>query len=731
MLAADDSERRAMLFVQTVAAVAAVVLSIKLGKIILNFGPPVGALELQHGLKLILNSVLFRIAAVMALAYGAGCLIAPRWRWLAAVSPILAIGLWRIFELAGSGEAVGNSWTIQTAIVELHHVGAWASLWLGLLLPLVWRDVAFLSGFALLVYTLIMVIPAWLYRTTAAALVLVVCVMFAIVGIELASYVKTGVSGSGQLLAYFLSDGGGGGAYWRSLIAGAVDVSTIGAILAPFLLGLVAARCARRLPALIPGLARPIATGMLSVSLAALLVTIGYQPALSDIRYARQFDDTFLSLRDLLPWSDSRPTEVVDRLRHEPVAFDTTAATLHAADKIGRTPRNVIVIMLESMRANATSIYNPALQTTPFLADLAKRGATVSDMYAVIPRTAAAWISILDGIYPSTNDLINRWAALPGGDERVRGLPKLLASAGYATGFVIPTRLDFEADQKIIDGMGFQWIQTADTLPTKGFESHYGGFEDRVMIDPALDWIAGQTEARHPFFLAMMTNVAHYDYWYPSTWKTRSYGDGTDGNYESYLNCVAYIDDTLREFFAGLDRLGVLKSSLIVILGDHGEAFGEHGARQHTLVPYDEALRIPMILYGEDIIAPGSSITGPRQQVDVLPTILESLGFEAEHMTAPGVSLLRPVPPDRTLYYSGSFYDTALAMRRGALKYVYYFDRTPTEVYDTTTDPGERVNIASSIPDGERRQVALDLLVWREKIRRAFIAAPGPISASR
>jgi len=345
-------------------------------------------------------------------------------------------------------------------------------------------------------------------------------------------------------------------------------------------------------------------------------------------------------------------------------------------------------------------------------------------MYAVIPRTAAAWLSILYGIYPSSNDLLDRWSMVPGGQARFKSLPKLLSEQGYATGWITATNSDFEHEQALINGFGFQWVQSGNTLAPPGLHPvNYDGFEDSIMVEPALSWASQQSAAGHPFFLAMMTNVGHDPYSFPSSWKRISFGTGNE-KLENYFNCLAYIDAVLQDLIQGLDRHGLLKSSIVLILGDHGEALGEHGPRQHILAPYDEALKIPMIIYADGLIPPGSSINGLRQELDILPTVLDALGMQSEHLFVPGTSLLKPESADRKLYFSTSFYHGTLAMRTGPIKYIYNFDRTPTEVYDIEKDPAEQHDIAESIPESKRKDVVFDMLVWQERVRRDLIENP-------
>lgn len=730
-----EQEDRISFLVQIIVTVVVVVLTIKLGKIILNNGLPALAQQnrpeiLKAEFKAVAYSVLLRMVALLALAYLIARRLFSGWRLLAALSPIPAFLAYKVCQSLVTGSSIATllsgSQSIRSLISELQYLGAELRHLVVLLVPLLCRDIAFLSGFTFIVYCLIMFTPSRFFNIVRATLIVLVSLMLSITGIELAHYLQTGVAGSGRLLGYFFFNSRRGGEDWWSILAAHIDYTTVLALLAPFVLGIAAAFWPGRF---VPTKPSPIyvrGSVLLPITLGIILLVSSYHPVLSDVRYARQLDDTFLALRDAFPSSNAGEVEVMREAAAQPPLFDTSSPVLHPASQTHPPARNVIVIMMESAQAKVTTVYNPTLSTTPFLADFAKRGAVVSDMYAVIPRTSAAWISILYGIYPSSNDVIDRWSIVPGGQERFKSLPKLLADQGYATGFITSTHSDFEHEQALINGIGFQWVQSGKTLPSHGLpEVNYDGFEDSIMVEPALNWITSQSAAGHPFFLAMMTNVGHDPYSFPSSWEKRYFGTGHNSKYENYLNCIAYIDSVLHDFLLRLDRLGVLKSSVILILGDHGEAFGEHGPRQHILVPYDEALKIPMIIYADGLIPPGSSISGLRQEPDILPTVLDALGFQVERLNVPGHSLLKPVSPDRKLYFSTSFFDGALAMRTGATKFIYNFDRTPLEVYDIEQDPGEQHDIADTIPEGRHKEVVFDMLVWRERVRQALITNPG------
>ena len=114
------------------------------------------------------------------------------------------------------------------------------------------------------------------------------------------------------------------------------------------------------------------------------------------------------------------------------------------------------------------------------------------------------------------------------------------------------------------------------------------------MIDPILSWVETQRKSNNPFLLTVMTNVGHQNYTIPSSWNRQEFTSGDNEDYSNYLNCIAYIDDFLKQLFNEFQRCGIYKDTIFFVLGDHGDSFGEHGTKLRALSMYEEALHIPM-----------------------------------------------------------------------------------------------------------------------------------------
>jgi len=158
---------------------------------------------------------------------------------------------------------------------------------------------------------------------------------------------------------------------------------------------------------------------------------------------------------------------------------------------------------------------------------------------------------------------------------------------------------------------------------------------------------------------------------------------------------------------------------VVVFLGDHGEEFYEHGTFMRGQLLYDESLHIPMLIRLPQAAKRTGHIAGLRQQIDVLPTLADALGFELLDNVLPGRSLLSS-PGHPTLFFAAHMPTSYLAMRTTSRKYIYNFARDETSVFDLERDPGEQTDVSADIPAAELDQAGADLRAWQTRVRHAF-----------
>ncbi|MFQ5790430.1 MAG: sulfatase [Acidobacteriota bacterium] len=377
---------------------------------------------------------------------------------------------------------------------------------------------------------------------------------------------------------------------------------------------------------------------------------------------------------------------------------------------------NVILISLDTVRADHLSVYGYNRATTPNLHRLAREGVVFDQAFTQAPWTVSAHMSVFTSLYPEAHKVSH----LTPQSETVKTLPELLRAAGYSTGgFVAP----------ILRGYGF----------AKGFQHYFTPSRARpaeLMIDRALKWLARDPAdpvlQEEPFFLFLHLFDAHYPYeppWPFDTAYVSSYSpdireiSGSHPYWQEknltadelfqtvalYDGEIRYMDHALGRFFERLQELSVYDSSLILVMSDHGEGFLEHGLMNHGNSVYEELIRVPLIVRFPGGTFKGQRVGSPVQLINIAPTILEFVGAEPLEMSQ-GFSLMGPIGSKshrpRLVHAVEGYAD---CVRTSSWKLIQNpsarFTKIPRslkvkyELYDLEKDAGEQKNLASNLPD--------------------------------
>ncbi len=396
--------------------------------------------------------------------------------------------------------------------------------------------------------------------------------------------------------------------------------------------------------------------------------------------------------------------------------FLTLALLLTAGCAERQRLPNVILISLDTVRADHLSVYGYHRPTTPNLARLAEEGVVFEQAFTPTPWTVPAHMSLFTSLYPSVHSISH----LTPQSDMSRMLPEMLEDAGYQTAaFVAPV---------LSEDYGF----------SKGYDQYYRAERVRpadIMVDRALEWLA-QDPGRpavlpRPFFLFLHLFDAHHPYEPPWPFDTayvpayrpnirdisRSHPYEQDKELSTeelsevvalYDGEIAYADFAIGRFLDELAALGLYDSSLIVVFGDHGEGFLEHGLMNHGNSVYDELIRIPLLIRFPRARHAGRRVEEPVQLIDVTPTILREVGVEPLPAMQ-GSLLLDPLPATgsrRFAYASEAF---AACLRTSSWKLIENppsrFEKIPRairmeyELYDLKEDPKEQNNLAAALPD--------------------------------
>jgi arylsulfatase A-like enzyme len=402
-----------------------------------------------------------------------------------------------------------------------------------------------------------------------------------------------------------------------------------------------------------------------------------------------------------------------DRAAGEPPPEASLRATA------GAERRNVVLVHLESTRAQSTTPYNEDLGTTPFLDELAEKSLLAEKAYAIVPHTTNALAATNCGMDPP----LNPWQTSSLGDRvPYECLAHLLKEQGYDTVWFTSSVSTFEVERlpELVENLGYEEFYPVETMNTEGFEkANYFGYEDDVMLEPSKDWLEEQKGSGEPFLATYETITPHHQYLAPQERYGREDFDEND-QLDRYQNSVRYQDFFLRNLIDQYKELGLYEDTVFVLYGDHGEAFGEHERFQHDNVPYEEGLRIPLLIHDPRQVQNGARIEVPVSQLDVLPTVVEVLGYEIEGGAYKGSSLLGPRPEERTLMFSCWNDSGCLASVKGTEKYIYHLDDEPEEVFDLSEDPTESQNLAGERTPEELKERRSELLEWRARVNSTY-----------
>jgi arylsulfatase A-like enzyme/Flp pilus assembly protein TadD len=368
------------------------------------------------------------------------------------------------------------------------------------------------------------------------------------------------------------------------------------------------------------------------------------------------------------------------------------AALALAWERAGRpaTPRNVLLITLDTVRADRLGSYGYASARTPRLDALARSGARFENAFTVTPLTLPAHASLMTGLFPGEHGVRDN-----GGfylEDRIETLAEALRARGYRTGGFVGA---FVLDRRWGIAQGFDEYFDDFDLDAAGA----GAMDDvqrpgSVVVERALAWLGRERAGR--FFAWVHLYDAHTPYEAPEPYR-RMFPATVSGAYDAE---VASVDEQVGRLLDGLASRGVLDHTLIAVVSDHGESLGEHGEQTHGFFLYDATLRVPLLIAGRGV--PRVTVADPVRLVDVMPTLLDLLGLP---VSAHGASL-RPLlrgerlrlPVIAETFYPRHHYGWSelFVLRDDRFKLV----RAPRpELFDLSRDPGEGQDLATVAPE--------------------------------
>jgi len=364
--------------------------------------------------------------------------------------------------------------------------------------------------------------------------------------------------------------------------------------------------------------------------------------------------------------------------------------------------QNLVILILEGVQYAHTSLADTRGGLTPHLSRLAAQGAQFTNARSSVTHTTKALFAMLTGRFPSASeDLAEAVPAV----KHYAGLATILhRQLDYRTAFFQSAKGDFESRPGLVHNLGFEKFWARDDLNDPNRYIAYLACDEFAMLEPIAEWMQ---EDEQPFLLVVLCSVTHDPYDVPQ-W----YSELAKEPVERYRQTIQYTDGFIRELDAKLTELSLADKTVLCVIGDHGEAFGEHGLSGHDQIAYEEALRVPFCLRAPSLVAPGVKVTQAVSSIDLTPTLLGLLGFETAGAGFDGVDALGVIPQGRRVYFCGWVREGPSGFVTGDSKYVYDPADRSVCLYDLVANPGELVGI--TLPAAQTQEIGDSIVSWRK-----------------
>jgi arylsulfatase A-like enzyme/Tfp pilus assembly protein PilF len=357
------------------------------------------------------------------------------------------------------------------------------------------------------------------------------------------------------------------------------------------------------------------------------------------------------------------------------------------SDLTGSASYNVLLITLDTTRADHLGSYGYKPAKTPNLDRLAQEGIRFARAYCPAPLTLPSHASIMTGLYPVTHGVRNNGHDLPSG---IRTLAEILKGRGYSTAAFVSS---YSVDSRFGIGRGFDVYD--DTFRSESpFKTQNAERRAEETFAVFSRWL--EDNGKNRFFGWVHYFDPHLPYDPPSPYKEEYDANPYDGE-------IAYMDRYVGALLEKLKEQGVLERTIVVVAGDHGEGLGDKVELGHGIFLYEETLIVPLIFHNPSIFPRSQVIESRVRLVDIAPTILEIIGLKNEAAGMTGQSLVGWLRGKsrkdldslvETFYPRENFgWSELVGLVSGRWKYI----QSPRpELYDVKKDPGEREDLVSS-----------------------------------
>jgi arylsulfatase A-like enzyme len=386
-----------------------------------------------------------------------------------------------------------------------------------------------------------------------------------------------------------------------------------------------------------------------------------------------------------------------------PIALVLFAIRMRAAPgpdltrRAGARPFRIVMILIDALRADRLPFYGHEKDRFPYLSRLAREGVVFERAYGASTWTSSSVASIFTGLYPNEHHVLtgyNFTRLSQRGDrplelnripDTARTLPEVMQALGRTT---LGAANNPNIGEPMGFARGFERLARRRTLAAEAINGRALRWRERLLRDDDYFLYLHYMDTHHPY--------QRHDEWFDPTEPNEALA--------RYDSALGYLDAKLAELH---DALGWNEDTLLLVLADHGEEFGDHGDHGHHNQLYGELLHVALVFWWPEEIAPGR-VTTPVSHVDVLPTLEELASGAPPRTPTSGVSLVPLLDgrslPDRTLF-AIRVTETSnpplvrKAALRGRFKYITSSRGRPEELYDVVADPRDQRDLIADRPE--------------------------------
>jgi glucan phosphoethanolaminetransferase (alkaline phosphatase superfamily) len=363
--------------------------------------------------------------------------------------------------------------------------------------------------------------------------------------------------------------------------------------------------------------------------------------------------------------------------------------------------QNIVIVVLEGIQYKYTSLYDKENNLTPYLASLAEQGVEFVNARSTLTHTTKVLFSLLTGRFPSVSQDLAE--AVPVVKPYASIATILKQRLSFRTAFFQSAKGNFESRPGLVYNLGFEKFWARDDLGDPNAFLGYLACDEFSMLEPVVEWIKG---GDGPFLLTILCSVSHDPYQVPE-W----FAEPAREPLERYEQAISYTDKFIAALDVELAKLNLTNETVLCVIGDHGEAFGEHGLLGHERIAFEEVLRIPFCLRAPFLVEPGRKIRKAVSSVDLTPTLLGLFGFAIPMGNFDGANVLASIPADRKVYFSGWLRESPAGFLRENRKFIYYPTAGTVSVYDLNADPFELM--AGELEQEQAQTIADQIIGWR------------------